>query len=240
VQDPPPTLRRVAPPTEQARVEADEGAEQEDNSLGRLLTLSDGVFAIAMTLLAFNLKVPDIGPSPDDHALRHALAHQSATYLSFVVSFYAIAGYWTGHRRMMRSVATTHPRMVRQTLFLLFIVASIPFMASLLGQYGGTPIALALYGVTNALAVLTLQRLRRDLRRLRLVGDRALPPMESSERHQAMQSLVVFLLCIPAGYVLGHHGPWVLVLLAVPLEVPSVIRRAAERRRRHQRALASQ
>jgi uncharacterized membrane protein len=56
----------------------------EDNSLGRLLALSAGIFAIAMILLALDLRVPDLD-DPTDAALRHALAHNSANYLSFLL-----------------------------------------------------------------------------------------------------------------------------------------------------------
>ena len=54
--------------------EGDEPREPaSDNSLGRLLALSDGVFAIAMTLLALDLRLPDLGAHPSDAQLRHAL-----------------------------------------------------------------------------------------------------------------------------------------------------------------------
>lgn len=196
--------------------EDDESAETEDNSLGRLLTISDGVFAIAMTLLTLDLKVPGLGRHPGDAALRHALSQNTAAYLSFLVSFYVVASYWNRHRRLMRSVVTTHPRLIRHTIFLLFIVAAMPFLASLLGQYGGTPIALALYGAFNAVAVLTLLMLRRDIEHFQL-GHLAKPTENAPPRWEPLHSLVVFLLCIPAGYLFEQNGPWVLVLLAVPV-----------------------
>jgi uncharacterized membrane protein len=195
--------------------EDDESAETDDNSLGRLLTISDGVFAIAMTLLTLDLTVPHLGQHPSDAALRHALSGNAASYLSFLVSFYVVANYWNRHRRLMRSVVTTHPRLIRHTIFLLLVVAAMPFLAGLLGQYGGTPIALALYGAFNAVAVLTLLVLRRDIKHFDLEhpsrADDARPGWEP------FHNLAVFLLCIPAGYVLKRNGPWVLVLLAVPV-----------------------
>jgi len=197
--------------------EDDESAESGDNSLGRLLTISDGVFAIAMTLLTLDLKVPDdLGRHPSDAALRGALSHNAAAYLSFLVSFYVVANYWNRHRRLMRSVVTTHPRLIRHTIFLLLIVAAMPFLASLLGQYGGTPIALALYGAFNAAAVLTLLLLRRDIEHFHLANP-AHPAQGGRPSWEPLHNLVVFLLCIPAGYVLGRNGPWVLALLAVPV-----------------------
>jgi hypothetical protein len=53
-----------------------------DNSNGRLLALSDGVFAIAMTLLALDLRLPDLGAHPSDAQLRHALGDDWRGYLA--------------------------------------------------------------------------------------------------------------------------------------------------------------
>jgi len=97
----------------------------EDNSLGRLLTLSDGVFAIAMTLLALDLQVPTGIPAhPSSQQLIHALAQNTDSYWSFILSFYIIAIYWGGHRRLMRSVTVFTPNLARDTVFLLLLVAA--------------------------------------------------------------------------------------------------------------------
>ncbi|MDQ2839128.1 MAG: TMEM175 family protein [Actinomycetota bacterium] len=203
----------------------DAGSEEpEDNSLGRLLALSDGIFAIAMTLLTLSLAVPDVGTHPSDASLRHALAANSDSYLSFLLTFSVIAGYWNHHRRLMRSVVRVHPVLVRDTLFLLVLISAMPFPASLLGRYGGLPISLALYGAFNALATLALMMMKRDVRRLRLIGVE--PSADNDGRHRSpWQSLVVFLLCIPGGYLLGHHGPYLLLLL-IPVPAASLIRKA--------------
>jgi uncharacterized membrane protein len=216
--------------------ESDESTRTEDNSLGRLLTLSDGVFAIAMTLLTLDLKVPDLGAHPGDAALRHALAHNASAYLSFLVSFYVIASYWKRHRRLMRAVVASHARLVRDTIFLLLIVAAMPFLTSLLSQYGGTPISLALYGAFNAVAILTLMQIRRDVRHFDLMDHHADDTDDAATRWGSWRSLVVFLLCIPAGYVFGRNGPWVLAVLAVPMHVPLL---AKLRQRLAQRRVAS-
>ncbi|MCW2539388.1 MAG: hypothetical protein JWN95_1113 [Frankiales bacterium] len=198
-------------------VEGEETAGLQDNSLGRLLTLADGVFAIAMTLLALDLKVPALGHHPSDSTMRHALADNSASYWSFLVSFYVIASYWQRHRRVMRLVDKTHPRLFRDTILVLIVVAAMPFPASLLGNYGGTPFALALYGAFNVVAVLLLLLLDHDVRHYRLMPKDAESVYGSMHKAETWRSLAVFLLCIPAGYLLKQDGPWVLLLLAVPL-----------------------
>jgi uncharacterized membrane protein len=212
--------------------EDDEARNLADNSLGRLLTLCDGVFAIAMTLLTFDLKVPDIGGHPTDATLRHALAHQTSGYLSFALSFYLIASYWRRHRRLMRSVVASHPRLVNETIFLLFIIAAMPFLTSLLGQHGSDPIALSLYGAGNAIAVVTLVQINRSLRRYKLLDGHPDAVQDPIDKWDMRRNLLVFILCIPAGYVARGHGPWILVLLAVPLH----FRLLQKFKRRHQAA----
>jgi uncharacterized membrane protein len=183
-----------------------------DNSIGRLLALSDGVFAIAMTLLALDLKVPAIGNHPSDHQLRHALAQNSASYWAFLVSFLVVASYWGRHRVLMKSVDAAYPEIIRDTLVLLLLVAAIPFPASLIGNYGEVPFTLVVYGGINALATATLMVLSHDVRRLNVGG--AAPGLRRNV--VSWTNLFVFLLCIPGGYVLRGNGPWMLLLLGVP------------------------
>jgi uncharacterized membrane protein len=202
----------------------------EDNSLGRLLSLSDGVFAIAMTLLALDLTVPTIGGHVTSQQLIHALARNTDSYWSFLLSFYVIAVYWGGHRRLMRSVVVFNPNLVRDTVFLLLIVAALPFPTSVLGKYGGTAFALALYGAFNALATLALILLTHDVRRCDPIARHAETPADQLSAWTGWANLAVFLLCIPAGYLFGSNGPYVLLLLIVTNRLP-LLRRLARRYR---------
>ena len=210
------------------RSDANQFDRPADNSLGRLLTLSDGIFAISMTLLALDLQVPNLGSHPTDAALRHALAANADSYWSFLLTFYVVAGYWRQHRRLLRSVVTTHPALIRDTLALLLLVAVMPFPASLLGRYGSEPISLAVYGAVNAVATLSLIVTSVDVRRLHLY-DHDLRAPDDYARSRGWLNFAVFVLCIPAGYVLGGKGPYVFLLLAVP-EVMALVRRITRRR----------
>jgi uncharacterized membrane protein len=192
----------------------------EDNSLGRLLALSDGVFAIAMTLLALDLKVPSLNGHVTSQELIHALAKQADSYWTFILSFYIIAIYWGAHRRLMRSVTVFTPNLVRDTVFLLLIVAAMPFPTSVLAQYGSTPFALALYGAVNALARLALIALTLDVRRSDPASRKAETPADDLAWWTGWLNLGVYLLCIPAGYVLGSNGPFVFLLLILTNQLP--------------------
>jgi uncharacterized membrane protein len=189
-------------------------AARADNSLGRLLTLADGIFAIAMTLLSLDLMVPE--GATTNHDLPHYLSHHIDSYLSYLFTFYVVAGYWIRHRRLMRSVVTVHPALIRDTIFLLFLVAAMPFPASLIGQYGSAPISLTLYASVNVLATGTLILMSWDVRRQQLTEHDLADEDDYAHRWRSWLSMGVFGLCIPGSFILGTHALYLLILLAVP------------------------
>jgi uncharacterized membrane protein len=199
-----------------------EPSGEADNSLGRLLTLSDGVFAIAMTLLALDLRVP-LGAT-SNATLQHALRHQVPNYLSFFISFYVVAGYWGRHRRLMRSVEIVDTTLIGQTIFLLLFVAAMPFPAALLGQYGSKAISIVIYAGLNAVAVLSMLRLHHIVRSHHL-APHAIPDPEHDDVPELIATLGVFLLCIPTAYVFPGNGAWPLVLLVLVQRVRPLWRR---------------
>jgi uncharacterized membrane protein len=205
--------------------EGDErGGPASDNSLGRLLALSDGVFAIAMTLLALDLRLPDLGTHASDSQLRHALGDEWRGYLAFVISFYVAANYWGVHRRSMRAVTRIDARLVSHTLPVLLFVAALPFPASVLATHGGLPSALAFYSAFNVVASLVLLRLLSGVRTRPLDAD----GIEQRERLWA--DILVLLICIPGAYVLQDDGPWLLLLLIVSGRVARIRRARREAR----------
>src|SRR4051794_27290136 len=194
--------------------EPDEPAS--DNSLGRLLALSDGVFAIAMTLLALDLRLPDLGADPSDAQLRHALGHDWRGYLAFVISFYVASNYWGAHRRAMRAVKTIDTRLIGHPLPLLLLVAALPFPAAVLATHGALPTGLAFYSAFNVVANVVLVRLLTD------VQTRPLSAADIEQRQRLWANIVVLLLCIPGAFVLRGNGPWLLLLLLISGRAPRI------------------
>jgi uncharacterized membrane protein len=106
--------------------------------LERLIFLSDGVFAIAMTLLVVELAVPTLasGASAD---LGRELWALGPRYLSYAISFVVIASYWTSHQRIFRYLLRADSTLVWLNILLLLCIAFQPFPTSVLGAYGTTP-----------------------------------------------------------------------------------------------------
>jgi uncharacterized membrane protein len=115
----------------------------------RLLALTDGVFAIIMTLLVLDLHVP-----PEEHGFRLAeamLEDSLPTLFAFIVSFLLAAVYWIGHRDLFNNVKRVDYAVLWMTVIFLMIASLIPFAASLIGRHGDEPFALRLFGLLIAL-----------------------------------------------------------------------------------------
>jgi len=129
-------------------------------SVARLLTLSDNVVAIALTLLIFQLKVPaaaqvaDPGSAAD---LAAQLAKQADQLISYLIAFYVVAQFWLAHHRVFRRVVGHQEGLAWWNFAFLFTITAMPFTSSLLGQYGTNPLAVDIFAVNVLLASLATQ-----------------------------------------------------------------------------------
>ena len=97
----------------------------------RVEAFSDGVIAIAITLLILEISVPDV---KGDHLL-DALGHQWPSYAAYVVSFVTIGIMWVNHHALFDHVRTVDRGLLFVNLFLLLAIAFIPFPTALLAAY---------------------------------------------------------------------------------------------------------
>jgi uncharacterized membrane protein len=115
--------------------------------LGRLLALSDGVFAFAMTLLVVQLLVPQLGPGQVGQ-LGTKLLDQVPSYVSYLISFAVISIYWFSHHRLFRYVRRWDVWLIALNLGALLFVAVMPFPTAIMGRYGDQTVAVVIYATT--------------------------------------------------------------------------------------------
>ena len=115
---------------------------------GRIESFSDGVFAIALTLLVFDLAVP--AASFDN--LWRGIAHEWPSYLAYLTSFITIGGLWMAHLGIFRRLQSANPAVMRLNLLVLMGVAFLPFptglMAKAIRDTNAERAAVVFYGVT--------------------------------------------------------------------------------------------
>ncbi len=106
----------------------------DEKETGRLEAFSDGVFAIAMTLLVLELRAPPPGTLQSDSLLR-ALLHAWPSYLAFVTSFATVLIVWINHHNLFRMIRRTDHTLLLLNGFLLIVVTFIPFPTNVLAEY---------------------------------------------------------------------------------------------------------
>lgn len=114
----------------------------------RVEALSDGVFAIAMTLLVFNIKTPMATHHLTEKGVLDLLASQSSYFISYFVSFIVLGMFWMSHNAFFHFFSRSVNRVLAQLnmLYLMFVVF-IPFSAYFLGEYEYSHIAVLVYGI---------------------------------------------------------------------------------------------
>ncbi len=115
-----------------------------EKETSRLEAFSDGVFAIAITLLVLELKVPhmdsgSVEPTPE--ALAHGLLAQWPAYLALVTSFFSILLMWVHHHTLFKMVRQTDAKLLYANGLLLLTVSVVPFPTAVVAEYYSTSAA---------------------------------------------------------------------------------------------------
>jgi uncharacterized membrane protein len=117
-------------------VEPPSPARVDEAGLERLVFFSDAVFAIAITLLVLDIRLPGSIEGLSDRALLDSLLAVGPRYLAYVISFLVIGGFWIGHHRRFGSIRCYDRRLVLLNLLLLMAVAFIPFPTGVIAENG--------------------------------------------------------------------------------------------------------
>jgi uncharacterized membrane protein len=112
----------------------------------RLEAFSDGVFAIVITLLVLEIKVPHV----PENELKSALILLLPKYFSFALSFVIIGVYWVSHHNMLHFLVKTDRIALWLNMLVLFTVCIIPFPTAIIGDYPDSFISILVYGATLA------------------------------------------------------------------------------------------
>jgi uncharacterized membrane protein len=188
---------------------------------------SDGVFAIAITLLVLELAVPS--GSEDD--LLGAVLDQWPSYLAYLVSFATIGAVWLEHTVITEYLDRATPILIRLNLLLLMVVAFLPFPTRLLGEYVGEDeparVAVTIYGLSLFLASALVSLLWRYAVREQLIR----PDLADADVKMLTKRLTPGLAGYVAMIVLGLLLPVLAVLGYLAIAVYIIVPFGALRRR---------
>ena len=205
----------------------------EELGLERIVFFSDGVMAIAITLLAIDLKVPEIAASVAAAELPGALSELAPRFMSFLISFFVIGIYWMSHHRYFRFIKRYDGGLVVLNLLFLLFVVLMPFVASLFGQYYYLPLGMSVYAAAVAATGLSMGALWWYASRHHRLVDEHLDEQFIRARSIALAVPLLFLVSIPFAFFSRTLA--VAIWCALP-PVSFAVLRISERGQRGRRA----
>jgi uncharacterized membrane protein len=123
----------------------------------RVEALYDGIYAVAMTLLVLDLKLPQAAGSSSDAALVAELRALAPRFMAWIISFLILAALWIGHQRLFHYVRRVDGTLLWINVLALLLASLLPFSSALIGEHPGHFVAQAFYDANMAaLALVTL------------------------------------------------------------------------------------
>jgi uncharacterized membrane protein len=172
----------------------------------RTVAFSDGVFAIAITLLVLTIQIPHL-QGDSQSQLDRLLDQELPDLFAYFIGFFVIGGFWYRHHMFFDSLRGFDRRLLLANMVFLSLIALIPFPTAVLGDHLGLTVSVVMFAVVVALAGIA------DAVMLWLALDRDLLPLEEEARPRryVARSLLIpglFLLSIPVGFASASAAEW--------------------------------
>jgi uncharacterized membrane protein len=183
----------------------------ERTNLGRIAAFTDGVLAVAITLLVLNIDVPDVS----EGELRDALIDLLPSIYIYVLSFAVIGRFWMIHHNLFETLVRFDGMLMFLNLVFLLLVALLPFATDLLGEYPDSGLATASFSVSVALASLAHWTMSTYSVRRGFVHERHVPSYSGSRSISALAIGVIFIVAAPLAFVATEipHVLWISTFL---------------------------
>jgi uncharacterized membrane protein len=164
----------------------------------RIEFFSDAVFAIALTLLVLDIRVPDVPQGK----LLGAVLDLWPTFLAYGLSFAIIALNWVFHHRKFRAIVVYDTGLICLNFVFLAFVALVPFPTSLLSEYAPDRVAVVLYALEVAILSLLQAAIWEYAGRRKLLAKDIDPKLFAYDQRDGLAPPIVFLLSIPLAILL--------------------------------------
>lgn len=181
--------------------------DENEVEFSRVVAFSDGVFAIAITLLVLNLGVDDVHRED----VWRGIWEQRENFVAYAISFAVIGRFWLVHHRFFSEVKAFDGRLLSLNILYLSFVVLIPFGSQVLGDFGGTTGAVVFYAGDLAACILVGMWMAVDAHRGGLTNADA-----ATEREAVVRGLyiaAVFLLSVPIAFVAPDWAPLLWLVL---------------------------
>ena len=126
----------------------------------RLEAYSDGIIAIAITLLILDIHLPEVSPDINNAGMIDAIYTLVPHFSIYVISFLICTAWWISHHALIHDLDRVDPRLLWLNSLFLMWIAILPFPTGLLGHHPGQPVAIVLYGAVCVLTSVSFSMMR--------------------------------------------------------------------------------
>lgn len=172
----------------------------EENPNTRLLALSDGVIAVAITLLVLDIRLPEGFGGFTDQELWGALVNLWPRMLAYLLSFYVIANFWLSHRSKFSHIIKTDGRLTWINMLFLLTVGLVPFTTNLIAESGGT-LSTMIYAASMVVSGLSLAGLWQYAATNKMIDPSVTPEERREHLRATLMTSVIFAISIPLSVV---------------------------------------
>jgi uncharacterized membrane protein len=189
----------------------------ERRDLARIAAFTDGVMAVAITLLVLNLEVPTIGRGD---SLGDELVDLLPSFGAYVLAFALVGRFWVIHHNLFETLHGFDRTLMTMNLAFLALIVLIPFSTDLYDAYSDEPLAAAVLGATLGLAAMTNWAMTTHVVRGGLIRDEHREAAEQFASPIGLGFTAAFLLSVPAAFLSVHlaEALWIsTIVLRYPL-----------------------
>jgi uncharacterized membrane protein len=179
----------------------------ERTDLGRIAAFTDGVMAVAITLLVLNLEAPRV----PDGELDDALVDLIPSLIAYLLAFALVGRFWVIHHRLFETLRAFDATLMTLNLAFLSLIALVPFATDLFDRYTDKPLGVAVLGGTLGLAALTHWLATAYTLRRGLVHEQHRRTSEPFASPVGLGFTLLFLLSVPVAFL----SPFVATLMWV-------------------------
>lgn len=192
--------------------------------LSRIEAFSDGVIAIIITLMIFQIKLPVIDKSATSEMIMGQIYSMLQPFVAYVLSFVMIGVLWVNHHQFIRQLKHADRHLLWYNLHLLFWMCILPIPTNFLGQDYQQPDIIMLYGFVMFMCALAFLLMREYVNRHEhLFIDGLSAELRKNARKKLMTSAALYFISIFAGFVSVYISLFIFVLIPAAYFLPANI-----------------
>ena len=192
---------------------------------GRLVSLTDGVFAIIMTILVFNISVPELILFTEGDFASERLSAKFADlwpdFLAYVISFSTLGAFWVAHHRIFRWILSVDRPLIWINISFLMIIGLIPFSTTLLTQYLDSQNSIFAFSFNAILAGLLIYVIYYYVKRNPDLVDKSIQALiEKSSSRRIVATILTYSVAIIFSFIYLQASLFLLLLVLIPEIIP--------------------